>query len=128
MGELKLSPNITGPTVIHLSLAAMCFGVPSIFAREDTLLALNKYSSSIAIVLLVVYFVGMFYAMVNREKKEASQVIHEAIEATAPKWSVAKSLLSLLRQREGSFISPRYWCTRSNRSLQPHTFRPPLWA
>ena len=100
-GELKLSPNITGPTVIHLSIAAMCFGVPSIFAKEDTLLALNKYSSSIAIVLLVVYFVGMFYAMMNREKKEASQVIHEAIEATAPKWSMAKSLFVLVAATGG---------------------------
>ena len=60
------------------------------------MLALNKYSNSIAIVLLVVYFVGMFYAMMNREKKEASQVIHEAIEATAPKWSMVKSLVILI--------------------------------
>lgn len=100
-GELKLSPNITGPTVIHLSMAAMCFVVPSVFAKEDTLLALNKYSISIAVVLLMVYFVGLFYTMINREKKEASQVIHEAIEATAPNWSMIKSLAVLISATGG---------------------------
>ncbi|MFN3532511.1 MAG: calcium/proton exchanger [Candidatus Brocadia sp.] len=95
-GELKLSPIITGTTTIHLSMAAMCFVVPSIFAREDSILALHKYSIGIAVVLLMVYFVGVFYTMVNRENKEASQVIHEAIEATAPPWSMTKSLVILI--------------------------------
>lgn len=95
-GELKLSPNITGPTIIHLSMAAMCFGVPSIFAQEDTLLALNKYSVCIAIVLLMVYFVGMFYTMMTSKDTEASQIINEAIKATAPKWSIAKSFFILI--------------------------------
>ncbi|GAN33014.1 Ca2+/H+ antiporter [Candidatus Brocadia sinica JPN1] len=57
-GELKLSPIITGTTTIHLSMAAMCFVVPSIFAREDSILALHKHSIGIAVVLLLVYFVG----------------------------------------------------------------------
>ncbi len=95
-GELKLSPIITGTTTIHLSMAAMCFVVPSIFAREDSVLALNKYSIGIAVVLLMVYFVGVFYTMVNRENKEASRVIHEDIEATAPPWSMRKSLVILI--------------------------------
>lgn len=95
-GELKLSPKITGPTIIHLSMAAMCFAVPSVFAKEDGLLLINKYSVSIAVVLLIVYFVGMLYTIIHREDKEASRVIHEAIEATAPRWSMAKSLAILV--------------------------------
>ncbi|TVM03778.1 MAG: calcium/proton exchanger [Candidatus Brocadia sp. WS118] len=100
-GNLKLSPIITGTTTIHLSMAAMCFVVPSIFAKEDSVLALNKYSIGIAVVLLMVYFVGVFYSMVNRENKEVSQVIHEDIEATAPKWSLAKSLVVLISATGG---------------------------
>lgn len=100
-GNLKLSPLITGTTTIHLSMAAMCFVVPSIFAKEDSVLALNKYSIGIAVVLLMVYFVGVFYSMVNRENKEVSQVIHEDIEATAPKWSFTKSLVVLISATGG---------------------------
>jgi len=100
-GGLKLNPNITGTTIIHLSMAAMCFAVPSIFVNEDTLLSLNKYSISIAVVLLMVYFVGMLYTIMNRESKEASQIIHEDIEATAPNWSMAKSLVVLLSTTGG---------------------------
>jgi Ca2+:H+ antiporter len=95
-GELKLSPSITGPAVIHLSLAAMCFGVPSIFVKEDSLIVLNKFSVCIAVVLLLVYFVGMIYAITNQEDKEASRTIHKEIEATAPRWSTVKSILVLV--------------------------------
>ncbi|MCC6324699.1 MAG: calcium/proton exchanger [Candidatus Brocadia sp.] len=100
-GNLRLSPVITGTTTIHLSMAAMCFVVPSVFAKEDSVLALNKYSVGIAVVLLLVYFVGVFYSMVNRENKEASQVIHEDIEATAPKWSLRTSLIVLISATVG---------------------------
>lgn len=100
-GNLRLSPVITGTTTIHLSMAAMCFVVPSIFAKEDSVLALNKYSIGIAVVLLLVYFVGVFYSMVNRDKKEVSQVIHEDIEATAPRWSLRKSLAVLISATGG---------------------------
>jgi len=95
-GELKLSPNITGPTIIHLSMAAMCFGVPSIFVNEGNLSALNQYSTSIAIVLLIVYFVGLFYTMTTSKNREVSQIINEAIEATAPKWNTAKCFFILI--------------------------------
>ncbi|MEK7288736.1 MAG: calcium/proton exchanger [Planctomycetota bacterium] len=95
-GELKLSPNITGPTIIHLSMAAMCFGVPSIFVNEGNLSALNQYSISIAIVLLIVYFVGLFYTMTASKNTEVSQLINEAIEATAPKWNIAKCFFILI--------------------------------
>lgn len=95
-GELKLSPKITGPTIIHLSMAAMCFAVPSIFVKEDSPLSINKYSISIAVVLLLVYCVGMFYSIMSREDSKASQIIHEAIEATSPQWSIGKSVTVLI--------------------------------
>ena len=128
-GELKLSPNITGP---HRHPPFHCCHVlwgSLHLCERDTLLALNKYSNSIAIVLLVVYFVGMFYAMMNREKKEASQVIHEAIEATAPKWSMVKSLVILILATGGlvcisEILVHQIGATRCSH----HTFHQPLWA
>ncbi|MEK6635764.1 MAG: calcium/proton exchanger [Planctomycetota bacterium] len=95
-GGLKLNSSITSTTIIHLSMAAMCFAVPSIFVKENTLLSLNKYSICIAIVLLMVYFVGLFYTIINREDKEATRVIREEIESTAPDWSMTKSLTVLI--------------------------------
>ena len=69
-GELILNPNITSHTIVHLAMAAMCFVIPTVFAQEDTLVYINKYSTSIAVVLLIVYFVGMAYTIMNRKDKD----------------------------------------------------------
>lgn len=95
-GKLELNPDITSRAIVHLAMAAMCFGVPSIFARQGTSVIINKYSVSIAVVLLMVYFVGMTYTVMNRENKEASRVIQDAFEATAPNWGIATSLSVLI--------------------------------
>jgi Ca2+:H+ antiporter len=44
----------------------------------------------------MVYFVGLFYTIINREDKEATRVIREEIESTAPDWSMTKSLTVLI--------------------------------
>ncbi len=95
-GKLELNPDITNHTIVQLAMAAMCFGIPSVFAQEDTIVFINKYSISIAVVLLMVYFVGLSYTMLNRESRKTSSVIQDAIEATAPHWGVAMSFVVLI--------------------------------
>ena len=95
-GDLALNPTLTNHTIIHLAMAAMCFGIPTVFAKHDMLIYINKYSISIAIVLLLVYFVGMMYTIMNRKDKESSRVIQEAIASTAPGWGMLKSLVVLV--------------------------------
>lgn len=69
-GELELDPDITGHTIIYLAMASMCFAIPTVFAREDTIPIINKYSINLAIVLLVVYFLGIFYTVMNQNQIE----------------------------------------------------------
>lgn len=95
-GELELDPDITGHTIVYLAMASMCFAIPTVFAREDTIPIINKYSICLAIVLLVVYFLGIFYTVMNHKRKKSSHVLHDAVEATAPKWGAIRSFTVLV--------------------------------
>lgn len=100
-GELELDPDITNHSIVYLALAAMCFAIPTVFAREDTIPIINKYSFSIAIVLLVVYFLGIVYTIINHKSKAPSHVLHNAIEVTAPKWGTILSFTTLVLSTGG---------------------------
>lgn len=100
-GELELNADITSHTIIYLAMAAMCFAIPTVFASADTIPIINKYSFNLAVVLLVVYFLGIFYTVMNHKYKESSLVLHNAIEATAPKWGIILSLTALVLSTGG---------------------------
>lgn len=100
-GELELNADITSHTIVYLAMASMCFAIPTVFASEGTIPIIDKYSFSLAIVLLIVYFLGIVYAIMNLKSKESSLVLHNAIEATAPKWGLVLSLAALILSTGG---------------------------
>jgi len=100
-GELEFDPDIIEHTIIYLAMASMCFGIPTVFASEDTMPIINKYSINLSIVLLVVYFLGIFYTVMNQKRKKSSHVLHDAVEATAPNWGVILSFAVLFLSTGG---------------------------